>query len=122
MPGNWRLYLDECIDGRVTTALVRQGVDAASAHTLSRNAASDASQLAFAADEGRTLLTHDTDFLAESARLLAAGGHHSGILLVADRQDLRWLLRAIRHSLERWTPEDLRDQVRWLLSPPDPED
>lgn len=122
MSGNWRLYLDECIDARVTGALVREGVDAASAHTLARNAASDAAQLAFAAGDGRTLLTHDTDFLGESARLLAAGGHHVGILLVADRQDLRWLLRAIRHSLEQWAPEELRDQVRWLLNPPPDQD
>jgi predicted nuclease of predicted toxin-antitoxin system len=117
--GNWRLYLDECIDRRATAALVRQGVDAASTHTLSHNSESDASQLAFAASEERTLLTHDSDFLSESARLLAAGNHHAGILLVADRQDLRWLLRAIRYSLEQWTPDELRDQVRWLLAPPD---
>lgn len=122
MSGNWRLYLDECIDRRATAALVRQGVDAASTHTLSHNSESDASQLAFAAGDGRTLLTHDTDFIAESALLLAAGGHHAGVLLVADRQDLRWLLRAIRYSLEHWTPGELRDQVWWLLNPPEGDD
>ena len=121
MHGSWRLYLDECIDARATAALIREGVDAASTHTLARNAAPDASQLAFAASENRTILTHDSDFLAESARLLAAGQHHSGVLLIRDRQDLRWLLRAIRYSLEQWTSEELRDQVRWLLVPPDDE-
>ena len=94
------------------------GLDAASAHTLGRLSFSDRSQLAFAARENRTLLAHDTDFYAESAALLAAGGHHAGILLVPDRQDLKWLLRAVRHSLESWSPEELRDQVRWLGSPP----
>jgi predicted nuclease of predicted toxin-antitoxin system len=119
VPASWRLYLDECIDARATAALVREGVDAASSHTLGRDAASDASQLAFAAASRRALLTHDTDFIAESERRLAAGEHHAGVLLVADRQDLRWLLRSIRHSLERWDPEELHDQVRWLLAPPE---
>jgi hypothetical protein len=119
--GSWRLYLDECIDGRATAALLREGVNAASSHTLYRDSESDASQLAFAASENRTILTHDSDFLGASARLLATGDHHAGILLVPDKQDLRWLLRALRYSLEQWTPEELRDQVRWLLVPPDEE-
>ena len=119
MHGSWRLYLDECIDRRATEALIRQGVDAASSHTLAHSSESDAAQLAFAASENRTILTHDSDFLAESARLLAAGNHHAGVLLVPDKQDLRWLLRAVRYSLEQWTPEELRDQVHWLLAAPD---
>ena len=85
MHGSWRLYLDECIDRRATEALIRQGVDAASSHTLAHNSESDAAQLAFAASENRTILTHDSDFLAESARLLAAGNHHAGVLLVPDK-------------------------------------
>jgi hypothetical protein len=105
----------------VTAALLREGVDAASSHTLSRDSASDASQLAFAASENRTILTHDSDFVGASARLLAAGGHHAGVLLAPDKQDLRWLLRALRYSLGPWTPEELRDQVRWFLVPPDEE-
>jgi len=116
---SWRLYLDECVDARATEALIREGVDTASAQTTTRKAASDAEQLAFAARENRTILTHDSDFLAESSRLLAAGGHHAGILLAPDRQDLRLLLRAVRYSLQQWTPDALRDQVRWLLIPPD---
>lgn len=115
--GDWRLYLDECVDGRATAALTRAGVDAASAHTLGRTSDSDASQLAFAARENRTIVTHDSDFLAESARFLAEGGHHAGVILLPDRQDLRWLLRAVLFSLESWTPEELRDQVRWARSP-----
>lgn len=103
------------MDGKAAGALL--GLGPTSAHTHSRFAESDSSQLRFAASEGRTLLTHDTDFLAESAEFLAAGGHHAGILLVPDRQDLKWLLRAVRRSLAVWTPEELRDQVRWVLSP-----
>ena len=119
MAGNWRLYLDECVDARATAALVREGVDAASSHTRSQDSASDSVQLAFAAAAGRALLTHDTDFIAESERLLEAGNHHAGVFLVPDRQDLKWLLRAVRHSLQQWRPEEVIDQVRWLLHPPD---
>jgi hypothetical protein len=76
-------------------------------------------QLAFAAAVNRTILTHDPDFIPESERFLAAGNHHAGVLLVPDRQDLRWLLRAVRYSLEQWSPEQVIDQIRWLMTPPD---
>ena len=118
MPADWRLYLDECIDIRAAKALSREGVDTASSHTDSRNSASDDSQLAYAAAAGRTLLTHDLDFIAESAEFLAAGNHHAGVLLAPDRGDLKLLLRAILHSLEQWAPDELKDQVWWLLPPP----
>jgi Domain of unknown function (DUF5615) len=109
--------IDECVDGRACEALRQLGVDATSAHSLDRRSDPDRSQLAYAASENRAILTHDTDFLAESALLLSLGGHHSGVLLVPDRQDLRWLLRAVVQSLEAWRPDELQDQVRWLLPP-----
>jgi hypothetical protein len=117
----WRLYLDECVDGKAATALLGMGIDTTSAHGQARIAESDSSQLRFAAGAGRTLLSHDTDFLSESVTFLGAGGHHAGILLAPDRQDLKWLLKAIKQSLETWDPEELRDQVRWLLAPTDRE-
>jgi hypothetical protein len=117
LPADWRLYLDECVDGRACAALGQLGIDAASAHSLDRRSDLDQSQLLFAAGESRAILTHDTDFLAESALLLSRGGHHAGVLLVPDRQDLRWLRRSVVRSLESWTPDELRDQVRWLLPP-----
>jgi predicted nuclease of predicted toxin-antitoxin system len=119
MPADWRLYLDECIDIKAEEALSREGVDTASSHTAFRNSASDASQLAYAAAEDRTLLTHDLDFIAESAQFLAAGNHHAGILLARDCGDLKLLLRTVLHSLKQWEPEDLKDQVWWLLPLPD---
>lgn len=119
MSADWRLYLDERIDIKAEEALAREGVDTASSHTAFRNSASDDSQLAYAAAESRTLLTHDLDFIAESAQLLAAGNHHAGVLIAPDRGDLKLLLRAILYSLQQWEPEDVKDQVWWLLPPPD---
>jgi predicted nuclease of predicted toxin-antitoxin system len=119
MPADWRLYLDECIDIKAEEALAREGVDTASSHTAFRNSAPDDSQLAYAAAEGRTLLTHNLDFIAESAKLLAAGNHHAGVLLARDRGDLKLLLRTVLHSLQQWEPEDVKDQVWWVLTLPD---
>lgn len=114
----WRLYLDECVEKNVVRGLQSMGIDVESAHTLNRRSDDDLSQLVFAAREERTLLTYDTDFLAESALFLGTGQHHSGILLTPASTDIGRLLRSVRFSLEQWKPEDLRDQVRWLLRVP----
>lgn len=106
------------MDGRAAPALLRMGVDATSAHLLGLTAEPDASQLRFAAAAGRTLVTHDTDFIAESAAWLQGGSHHAGVLLAPDHQDLRWLLRVVRAALVAWSPGELADQVRWVPSPP----
>lgn len=115
MGDGWRLYLDECVEKSVTRDLKAAGFDVESAHSLRRRSESDGSHLEFAAQERRTLLTYDTDFVHESAALLSQGQHHSGVLLSPNKHDLGRLIRSVKHSLERWSPHELRDQVRWLL-------
>lgn len=111
----WRLYLDECVEGDVLTGLRKAGVDADSARSQGRLKGSDASQLIFAAQQGRTLFTFDPDFIGESAALLARGEHHSGIIMALARLSIGEKINGVLRSLERWTPDELRDQIRWMV-------
>ena len=71
-----KFYLDEHIPKGVVEGLRRRGVDVLTVQEAGRSGDSDEKQLAFAAREGRVLITFDDDFL----RLDAAGVPHIGIV------------------------------------------
>jgi predicted nuclease of predicted toxin-antitoxin system len=110
----WRLFLDECVEGPVLDGLRRCGVDAESARSQNRLRRTDKAQLVLAAQDGRTLLTWDTDFIGESQEHLGRGGHHCGVLLGLARISVGDKIRGVLRFLEDNAPEDLRDQVRWI--------
>ncbi len=70
-----KFYLDEHIPKGVVEGLRRRGVDLLTVQEAGRSGDSDEKQLAFAAREGRVLVTFDDDFL----RLDAAGIPHTGV-------------------------------------------
>jgi predicted nuclease of predicted toxin-antitoxin system len=71
-----RFYLDEHIPKGVVEGLRRRGVNVLTVQEAGRSGDSDEKQLAFAAREGRVLVTFDDDFL----RLDATGVPHAGIV------------------------------------------
>jgi predicted nuclease of predicted toxin-antitoxin system len=71
-----KFYLDEHIPKGVVEGLRRHGVDVLTVQEAGRSGESDEKQLAFAAREGRVLVTFDDDFL----RLDATGVPHAGIV------------------------------------------
>ena len=70
-----RFHLDENVDPDVARGLRRHGIDVTTTIDANLRSQSDEAQLAFAAQTGRILVTHDADFLALAARDAA----HSGI-------------------------------------------
>lgn len=110
----WRLYLDECVEGPVLDGLRRSGIDAESARSQDRLRKTDRAQLDLAAQDGRALLTWDTDFIGESQEHLSRGGHHCGVLLGLARISVGDKLRGVLRLLDDNAPEDLWDQVRWI--------
>ena len=75
MAGQIRFYTDENVSRAVIDRLRSRGVDVASAPEMGMLARSDDEHLELAAGLGRTLLTHDDDFL----RLDGQGIPHAGI-------------------------------------------
>ena len=58
-----RFHLDENVDPDVALALRRQGIDVTVTREMGLLGQPDEVQLAFACQQGRVIVTHDTDFL-----------------------------------------------------------
>ncbi|MDW8327610.1 MAG: DUF5615 family PIN-like protein [Anaerolineales bacterium] len=71
-----RFFFDQHIPQAVAQGLRRRGVDVLTAQEADRCSLPDESQLAFAAQTGRVLVTFDADFLA----LAASGVRHNGLI------------------------------------------
>jgi predicted nuclease of predicted toxin-antitoxin system len=94
--------LDEDISYRVAEGLRQRGVDAVSVHEVGRagKALSDEDQLAFAARDGRVLVTYNrADYQLLDATWRLKGRTHAGVLWCAEksipRRAIGDLIRAI---------------------------
>ncbi|MGH2448560.1 MAG: DUF5615 family PIN-like protein [Chloroflexota bacterium] len=81
-----RFLIDEDSTYQVAAGLRRRGVDAVSVHEADRAGLPDEEQLAFAAAEGRVLVTYNrADFQALDVTWRLNGRHHSGILWCSEK-------------------------------------
>jgi uncharacterized protein with PIN domain len=109
-----RLYLDEDVHKRVASALRLRYFDAVSAHDVGRWGLSDEEQLAFAANEGRALLTFNSpDYIQLHRKWLQDGREHSGII-ISDQLPVGETVRRLLNLLNRVTPDEMRNQLYWL--------
>ena len=78
-----KLYLDEDISPKVSAILRKKGVDAASAHDSDMLQASDAEQLAFAAAEGRVMVTRNRDdYITLTVQFFDDLKPHEGLIII----------------------------------------
>ena len=91
-----RAYADENVDARIVEALRERGFEIVTARDVRMLGQTDDAQLAYAADQGRVLLTFDRgDFRRLHARFVEAGREHAGIaLLPQSRLIARTIVRA----------------------------
>jgi hypothetical protein len=81
-----RVYLDESLSPTIAALLRARGVDAVSAHEVGRLGADDRSQLRYATEEGRAIVTPNLrDFLTLAADAVRENELHGGIILVSPR-------------------------------------
>lgn len=73
------------------------------------HAVTDEEQLAFAAADGRTLVTSDRDFIALSRRCAP----HSGVLLLQNRLGIGQTIEFLELFAAVTPPEEMQDQVRF---------
>ena len=77
-----KLLLDEMYPGKLAQELRDQGIDAVTVAELGMAGRSDADVFAAAADAGYVLLTENvSDFARLCSEHVAAGRHHSGVLI-----------------------------------------
>jgi predicted nuclease of predicted toxin-antitoxin system len=106
-----RLYLDESVPSRVAEVLRKHGIDATSARDEGLLSHDDSAQLAYAARDGRALVTHDQDFL----RISADNANHQGIIFIPHTRysfgDLVFVLSLACSCLD---PSEVRGRVEFL--------
>ena len=111
------LFTDEHIDARLAPALSRRGFDALSCQEAGRanQRVSDEDQLAFAASQGRAILTFNTvDFIALDIAWKQAGRRHAGIIVSAEIRSLTDLIHRVGHHLSTVSPDQQDDTLLWL--------
>jgi hypothetical protein len=116
-----RLYTDEMIDPALALALRERGYDVQSCHELGQanRSLSDATQLHFATEQGRAILTFNVgDFVTLDLEWKAAGRDHADILASSRVTDLGELLRRVQHHLDDVLPNTQLNTLLWLSSVP----
>lgn len=106
-----KFHLDENVDHAIADGLRRRGIDVTTSTEANLLAADDESQLTFALNEGRVIITHDRDLL----RLQSLGIPHTGIAYCAPTS--RSMGQIIRHLLlmhECLEGAEMRGRIEYL--------
>lgn len=101
--------MDEHVAKSITEGL-RRGVDEMTVQELGLQAAEDRHHLQRAAQEGRVVVTQDTDFL----QLHAAGVSHRGIVYAPQQTPVPQMLRGLMLIHDVLTSEDMIQHVEFL--------
>ena len=105
-----KFYMDEHVAKSVTEGLRRRGVDVVTVQELGLHAADDRRHLERAVQEGRVVVTQDTDFL----RLHAAGVSHRGIVYAPQQTPVPQMLRGLMLIHDVLSSEDMIRHVEFL--------
>jgi predicted nuclease of predicted toxin-antitoxin system len=109
-----RLFLDEDLWPGLAIALRERGFDVAHAYEVERGGMSDADQLAYAAEKGRAILTHNAkDFVPLAIECFFEGQPHAGVVL-SPQIEKGELLRRVLNLLGALSAEEVSGTVRYL--------
>jgi hypothetical protein len=106
-----RYYFDQHMDPAVAAGLRRRGIDVLTAQEAGRCGFNDPDQLAFAAANGRVMVTFDVDYLA----LHSAGTPHAGIAWAdADKYGIGGLVGMLTLLHGVYATDDMLNRVEYL--------
>lgn len=118
MPGSTiALFTDENVHARLARTLRERGSDATSCQEAGRSnqRIPDDEQLAYAAEQGRAILTFNSvDYVPLDLVWKATGRHHAGIIVAPEITDFGILLRRVERHLIRYQPHEQSDVLLWL--------
>jgi predicted nuclease of predicted toxin-antitoxin system len=106
-----RFHLDENVDPDLALALRRQSIDVTTTVEMGLRGQTDEVQLAFARQQGRVIVTHDTDFL----KIASQTTEHWGIAFC--KKDVRTLGEIIRSLIliyEVLTPDEMKGWIEYI--------
>jgi uncharacterized protein with PIN domain len=109
-----RFFTDEDVYGSVARALRRAGYDAVSTPEAGRLREADESQLRWAANEGRVLVSFNVrHFTSRHAEWLRHGLQHAGII-VSQQRPIGDVLRRLLHLASTLEAHQMRDRLEFL--------
>ncbi|MGE0823988.1 MAG: DUF5615 family PIN-like protein [Candidatus Binatia bacterium] len=111
------LYTDEDVTSTLAPALRRRGYVAQSTMEAGNAELSDDAQLAYATERGMAILTYNIqDFVPLAQTWFLSGREHARISLSEQfsQDQFGELLRRILRLLNRWTADELRNQIVFL--------
>ena len=106
-----KLYLDEHIPLAVAQGLRRRGIDVQTTQEADNSGSPDQRQILFACQDGRVIVTFDSDFLS-----LATGGiRHCGIIFCsASKYSIGELISVLVLADEILVPEEMLNHVEFI--------
>jgi hypothetical protein len=115
VPDHIKLYLDEDVSSKaLIQALRSRSVNVLTVTEAGHERASDEEQLNIATSLGRTILTFNRgEFVALHVRSIAAGKHHSGII-VAAQAPIGVLVRSLMKVIGTRSATDMHDWLEYL--------
>ena len=107
---------DADLDPDIARGLRRRepSLDFRSASGIIPDGTPDAEVLGVAADAGRVLITRDVRTMRVHFQQFVAERESPGVLLIPSTRSTGEAIEGILMVWLAWTPEDLRNQVRWL--------
>lgn len=108
-------FTDEDVYAAVAAGLRKAGLDAVSTPEAGRLGESDESQLAWAAGQGRVLVTFNVaHFSALHSTWIAVGRHHAGIV-VSSQRPIGDMLRRLLHLAGTLDSTAMQDRLKFLV-------
>ncbi len=108
------LYLDEDVAVLVADLIRARGFAAHTTREAGQLGRDDATQLAYAARQQQTFVTHNrADFEALAHSYFATGQNHAGII-IAVRHDPYELVRRLLVILNQVTADEIHNQLRYI--------
>ena len=108
------LYLDEDVDVLVADLVQARGFVVVTTRDAGNLGASDLDQLSYAAEQHKTLLTHNRNHFGMMSREYRAAGQNHGGIIIAVRHPPYELLRRLLRILNQVTFNEMQDQVRYI--------
>jgi uncharacterized protein DUF5615 len=112
-----KIYLDEDLSPVIAALLRKQGIDATTAQEVGNVQLDDGAQLAYAAREGRAIVTANViDFIELAHSAVATNTEHAGIVLVPSSfrgDEFQAIADAVVETLRRY-PTGVRGLVLYV--------
>jgi hypothetical protein len=107
---------DADLDPDIVRGLLRQepAIDFRSKAGVIADGAPDSEVLRISADAGRVLVSRDARTMPAHFQRFIAGNESPGLLLIPSSRSVAAAIEGLLLVWLFWTPEDLRNQSRWL--------